>query len=126
MANLASTISDQGRWKEAKQLFVQVFETSKMKLSVDHPNTLTSMANLAYTLRATGQRRAALLLMAECVSLPDRRLGLNHPDNMCYKSALNEWRGEDESPSFELKAPTETNDDQIPASPRETSEPISK
>ncbi|OOQ85866.1 TPR domain protein [Penicillium brasilianum] len=126
MGNLASTFFDRGRWKEAEQLFVQVFETSKMKLGVDHPDTLTSMANLAYILHQTGQLRAALLLMAECVSLSDRRLGPDHPDTVHSKSALAEWRAMDESPSFELKAPTETNDDQILASPRETSEPISE
>lgn len=125
MGNLASTFFDQGRWKEAEQLFVQVVEMSKMKLGVDHPDTLTGMANLAHTLRETGQRRAALLLMAECVSLSDRRLGPDHPDTVHSKSALAEWRGEDESPSFEPKALTETNDGQILASPRETSEPIS-
>jgi hypothetical protein len=47
MANLASTYRDQGRWDEAEKLEVQVIETSKTKLGVDHPSTLTSMANLA-------------------------------------------------------------------------------
>ncbi|KAG9241639.1 hypothetical protein BJ878DRAFT_389836, partial [Calycina marina] len=38
-----------GRWDDAEKLFVQVMETSKTKLGVDHPDTLTSMANLAFT-----------------------------------------------------------------------------
>ncbi|KAJ6144831.1 hypothetical protein N7470_008726 [Penicillium chermesinum] len=37
----------EGFWKEAKKLEVQVMEISKTKLSVDHPDTLISMANLA-------------------------------------------------------------------------------
>jgi tetratricopeptide (TPR) repeat protein len=127
MGNLASTYRNQGRWEEAEQLEVQVMETSKTKLGADHPLTLTSMANLAYTLRSSGQRKAALLLMGECVSLCDRKLGPDHPHTMSFKSALNEWRGNGESPSFELiKAPTETKDHQILASPTEASEPVSK
>ena len=47
MANLASTLWNQGRWEEAEKLDVQVMETRKAKLGADHPSTLTSMANLA-------------------------------------------------------------------------------
>ena len=49
--NLASTYRDQGRWKEAEELFVQVMETSKRVRGQEHPSTLTSMANLASTYR---------------------------------------------------------------------------
>ena len=106
---------------------MQVVETSKTKLGADHPDTLTSMANLAYTLRSSGQRKAALLLMGECVPLCDRKLGPDHPHTVSLKTALNEWRGKGESPSFELiKAPTKTKADQILACPAGTSEPVSK
>jgi hypothetical protein len=37
MANLASTLWNQGRWEEAEQLFMQVVKTSKAKLGEDHP-----------------------------------------------------------------------------------------
>jgi hypothetical protein len=47
MANLASTYRNQGRWKEAEELFVQVMETSLRVLVQEHPDTLTSMNNLA-------------------------------------------------------------------------------
>ena len=47
MANLASTYQNQGRWKEAEELFVQVMETFKRVLGQEHPSTLTSMAYLA-------------------------------------------------------------------------------
>jgi len=49
MANLASTYRNQGRWKEAEELGVQVMETSKRVLGEEHPDTLTSMGNLALT-----------------------------------------------------------------------------
>jgi hypothetical protein len=49
MGNLASTFWNQGRWKEAEELNVQVIETRKRVLGEEHPSTLTSMANLAST-----------------------------------------------------------------------------
>jgi len=59
MANLASTYRNQGRWKEAEDLFVQVMETSKRVLGVEHPSTLTSMANLASTFWNQGRWKEA-------------------------------------------------------------------
>ncbi len=38
MANLASTLWNQGRWAEAETLEVQVMETRKTKLGADHPS----------------------------------------------------------------------------------------
>ena len=49
MANLASTYRNQGRWKEAEELEVQVKDTRKRVLGAEHPDTLTSMNNLAHT-----------------------------------------------------------------------------
>jgi hypothetical protein len=53
--NLALTYRNQGRWKEAKELFVQVIETRKRVLREEHPSTLTSMANLASTYSNQGR-----------------------------------------------------------------------
>ena len=47
IGNLALTYRNQGRWKEAEQLEVQVLEMTKRVLGEEHPSTLTSMANLA-------------------------------------------------------------------------------
>jgi len=49
MANLASTYRNQGRWKEAEELDVQVVEMSSRVLGAEHPGTLISMANLGVT-----------------------------------------------------------------------------
>jgi hypothetical protein len=59
MANLALTYRDQGRWKEAEELDVQVMETRKRVLGAEHPDTLTSMANLASTYRNQGRWKEA-------------------------------------------------------------------
>jgi Tetratricopeptide repeat len=37
VANLASTFSNQGRWKEAEALEVQMMEMRKRVLGVEHP-----------------------------------------------------------------------------------------
>ena len=47
MANLASTYQNQGHWKEAEDLDVQVIETSLRVLGQEYPSILTSIANLA-------------------------------------------------------------------------------
>jgi hypothetical protein len=49
IGNLASTYRNQGRWKEAEELEVQVMETGKKVLGLKHPNTLISIGNLAST-----------------------------------------------------------------------------
>jgi len=52
---LVSTYQNQGRWKEAEQLQLQVMETSLRVLGPGHPDALTSMANLAYTWKSQGR-----------------------------------------------------------------------
>ena len=48
-AILSSVYRLRGRWDIAEELEVQVVETRKKKLGVDHPGTLSSIANLAAT-----------------------------------------------------------------------------
>ncbi len=43
MGNLASTIWNQGQWKEAEELEVKVMETRKKVLGEEHPYTLLSI-----------------------------------------------------------------------------------
>ena len=59
MANLALTYGNQGRWKEAEELEVQVMETCKRVLGTEHPHTLISMNNLASTYRSQGRWKEA-------------------------------------------------------------------
>jgi hypothetical protein len=55
MANLASTIADQGRKTEAEGLFKAVLEVQKRVLGEDHRSTMTSMNSLASTIAAQGR-----------------------------------------------------------------------
>jgi hypothetical protein len=56
---LASTFWQQGRWKEAEELQVQVMETSKRVLGAEHTDMLTSIANLASTFWQQGRWKEA-------------------------------------------------------------------
>jgi tetratricopeptide (TPR) repeat protein len=91
-ANLASTYRNQGRWKEAEELFVQVMETRKRVLGAEHPDTLTSMSNLAFTWKRQGRGAEALNLMEECVQLRTRILGADHPHILSSSAALIGWQ----------------------------------
>lgn len=68
MANLASTYGNQGRWKEAEELEVQVVKTSTRVLGPEHSDTLTSMNNLAFNCKAQGRGAGAFDLMGDCYS----------------------------------------------------------
>ena len=82
MANLASTFWNQGRWKAAEELFVQVMETSSKVLGAEHPDTLTSMANLASTFGNQGSMEAAEELFVQVMATRKKKLGADHPDTL--------------------------------------------
>src|SRR5947209_3483605 len=75
MANLTSTYRNQGRWKEAEELEVQVMETRKRVLGQEHPSTLTSMANLASTYMNQGRWKEAEELDVQVMETRKRVLG---------------------------------------------------
>ncbi|KAJ6035878.1 hypothetical protein N7540_000157 [Penicillium herquei] len=88
ITNLASTYSNQGRLDEAEQLQVQVMETSKTKLGMDHPNTLTSMNNLASTYMYQGRWNESEQLKVQVVEARKKRLGADHPDTLTSMANL--------------------------------------
>jgi hypothetical protein len=65
--NLGSTYRNQGRWKEAEDLFVQVMETRKRVLRQEHPSTLTSIANLASIFSNQGRWKEAEDLFVQVI-----------------------------------------------------------
>ncbi|KAL8364658.1 hypothetical protein RB595_003778 [Gaeumannomyces hyphopodioides] len=85
---LASLYRDQGRWEEAEKLEVEVMETRKTKLGVDHPDTLTSMANLASTFWNQGRWEEAEKLFVEVMETHKTKLGVDHPDTLTSMANL--------------------------------------
>jgi hypothetical protein len=78
---------------------VQVLESRKKKLGVDHPDTLISMDNLAFAWKGTGRETEAVRLVEECVQSQKRVLGLNHPHTISSGTALNAYKAEQERQS---------------------------
>src|SRR6266699_2753243 len=66
---------DEGRWEEAEKLEVQVMETRKTKLGVDHPHTLVSTANLASTFLNQGRWKEAEKLFVQVIETSKTKLG---------------------------------------------------
>jgi hypothetical protein len=49
MNNLASVLSDQGKYEQAEEMHRQALRLRETVLGNEHPSTLTSMANLTST-----------------------------------------------------------------------------
>ncbi|KAF5847210.1 hypothetical protein GGP41_003446 [Bipolaris sorokiniana] len=84
----ATSLYNDGRYKEAEELDVQVMQMRKRVLGDEHPNTLTSTNNLAFTLQSQARREEALALMEICV------LGEQHHDTQSSLDTLHCWRAE--------------------------------
>jgi Tetratricopeptide repeat len=86
------TYRNQGRWKEAEELEVQVMETSLRVVGQEHPDTLTSMNNLAWTWKGQNRDIEALDLISSCLELLIRKLGANHPNTTACTQTYNTWK----------------------------------
>ena len=81
-SNFALTLYEAGKWKEAEELNVQVMETRKRVLGLEHPDTLASMGNLASTYRNQGRWKGAEELDVQVMETSKRVLGLEHPSTL--------------------------------------------
>ncbi|KAI5460636.1 hypothetical protein BGZ63DRAFT_425133 [Mariannaea sp. PMI_226] len=80
MSLLATVMKDQGQWKEAEMLLVQVIEAHKMKVEVDHPGMLASIINLTSIYRNQGRWEEAEKLQVQVLETFKSKLGPDHPD----------------------------------------------
>ncbi|KAH8692117.1 putative kinesin [Talaromyces proteolyticus] len=85
---LASTYQNQGRWKEAEELNVQVMEIRKRILGAEHPDTLSSIAELATTFWNQGRCMEAEELEMQVMEIRKRILGAEHPDTLSSMNNL--------------------------------------
>ena len=84
----ARALYEDGRYKEAEELFVAVTEARKTILGADHPDTLTSIANLASTLSNQGRWEEAEKLEVAVMETHKTKLGADHPDTLTSMSNL--------------------------------------
>lgn len=82
MANLAAMYHDQGRWKEAKELEIQVKETSARVLGEEHPDMLLSMNNLVVTCQGQARWKDAEELTIQARKTIASVLEEEHPDTL--------------------------------------------
>ncbi|KAJ9132607.1 Kinesin light chain 1 [Pleurostoma richardsiae] len=82
MHNLARTFGEQGRWKEAEELGIQVLKARKTKFGADHPDTLSSMNNLATTFGEQGRWKEAEELGIQVLKARKTKFGADHPDTL--------------------------------------------
>jgi hypothetical protein len=91
ITNLALTYRNQGRWKKAEELKVQVIETRKRVLGTEHPDTLINMNNLTHTLKHQNHDDEAIELMASCIKLCIKILGPSHHHTESVFMTLITW-----------------------------------
>ncbi|RYN43141.1 hypothetical protein AA0112_g627 [Alternaria arborescens] len=84
----ATTLSSDGRYKEAEELQVQVMQGRKRVLDDEHPSTLSSMANLASTYSNQGRWDEAEKLQVQVLETSKTKLGADHPDTLTSMSNL--------------------------------------
>ena len=80
--NFALVMSENGDWKNAEQLEVQVLDMRKKLLGAEHLDTLTSMGNLASTYRYQGRFNEAEQLQFQVMNMRKKLLGTEHPDTL--------------------------------------------
>ena len=78
MDNFALVHTNQGRWKEAVELDIQVVEMRRKVFGAEHPDTLTSMGNLALVYTNQEQWKAAEELGVQVVEVTQRVLRAEH------------------------------------------------
>jgi tetratricopeptide (TPR) repeat protein len=85
----ARTLYSDGRYKEAKELQIEVMKATRKRLLGDkHPNTLISMANLALTYRKQGRWKEAEELQVQVMETRKRVIGDEHPRTLTSMANL--------------------------------------
>jgi tetratricopeptide (TPR) repeat protein len=82
MNNLASMYKNQGRWKQAEELYKQVMETRKRVLRQGHPYNVNSMENLALTYNNQGRVRESNELLLLAIELTEKSLSHENTDTL--------------------------------------------
>ncbi|KAJ9652261.1 hypothetical protein H2198_008471 [Neophaeococcomyces mojaviensis] len=82
MSNLATVLSEQGKYEQAEEMHRQTLNLSLTVLGLEHTNTLMSMNNLATVLRKQGKYEQAEGILRQTLELRSTVLGVEHPDTL--------------------------------------------
>lgn len=88
MNSLALTYWNQGRWKDAEELFLQALEVHIRVLGEWHPNTLINMSNLALVFKYEKRWNEAEDLLTKVIEKKKMMLGAEHPNALTSMSIL--------------------------------------
>ncbi|KAM0339924.1 hypothetical protein ACHAPU_010757 [Fusarium lateritium] len=88
MGIIAIIYDQQGRLKDAEQLYVETLQATKSILGPDHPSTLATMNNLASLFHSQGRLEEAEKLKNEVLEKRKVKLGLDHPDTLISMNNL--------------------------------------
>ena len=88
MNNLASVLSDQGKYEQAEEMHQQELAISERVLGREHPGTLTSMNNLASVMSRQGKYEQAEEINQQKLALSERVLGREHPSTLTSMNNL--------------------------------------
>ncbi|PFH47247.1 hypothetical protein AMATHDRAFT_116245, partial [Amanita thiersii Skay4041] len=80
--SLAKTYQKQGRLDDTERLVKEVLEAQKLKLSHNHPDTLTTMHTLACMYQEQDRWEDAERVLKEVLEARKLKLGDEHPDTL--------------------------------------------
>jgi tetratricopeptide (TPR) repeat protein len=78
LKDLAYSLCNLGRFKEAEGLARQVLDSQEERLGTDHPSTAHARSTLATVLRKLGQYEAAKEIQDQLLEWHKKHLGMNH------------------------------------------------
>ena len=81
---------ENGDWRNAEKLYIEVMIKRKEILGQEHPDTLNSMANLAITYRYQGRWKEAEELQTQVLDVRNKIVGEEHPDTLTSMADLAE------------------------------------
>ena len=81
-ANLAASLSDQGKHDEAEKMEREVLAVEKRVLGAEHPHTLSTAGNLAASLSSQRKYDESEKMEREVLAVKQRVLGAEHPDTL--------------------------------------------
>ena len=95
-AGFALVMNENGDWKGAEVLEVQVMNMRKKVLGREHPYTLLDMESLAGTYRSQGRWNKAEQLEVQVIDIRKKMLGEEHLDTLLGMASLAETNSNQE------------------------------
>ncbi|KAL4938312.1 hypothetical protein BDV06DRAFT_215198 [Aspergillus oleicola] len=87
-SRVGKSLQSDGRYNEAKILFVDCLKFRERDLGPEHPDTLTSIGNLGSVLERQGKYKEVEAMQRRALEGYEKALGPEHPDTLAAYNAL--------------------------------------